>query len=155
MSINFVCRCGKKLCLSDALAGQKLMCPACKNWSIVPDPQQIVQLTPVEELAEPMLVTTIEDPGAPVVAEIVQPVPVREDKGKGGTYGLNSADAQLESRLRGAPSRDNTQFSGELGCFALSRDDERVQCVVYAADEGKALAAVGRTVHVLDLKLGK
>src|SRR5260370_15431751 len=112
MSINLVGRCGKKMCLSDALAGQKLMCPACKKWSTVPDPKQVVQLTPLEELTEPMMVTTIEDPGPPVAAEKAQYLPPQEDEEEGGTYGFNSEDAQLESRLRGGPSADTLQVAG-------------------------------------------
>src|SRR6266404_3411039 len=115
MAINYVCRCGKKMCLSDALAAKKIMCPACKNWAIVPDPGQAVPLTPVEELAAPMMITTIEEPGKPAAPEEAQLIPLDEDD-EGGTYGLNREDAALESRLRGGPSADSMQFAGELAC---------------------------------------
>jgi hypothetical protein len=154
MAINFICRCGKKMCLSDALAGEKIMCPRCKKSAVVPNPAEAVQLTPVDELGEAMLITAIVDPKAKEPEEETELIPLDEED-EGGTYGLNADDAKLEARRGTGPESSAMGFAGEVGCFKLSRDNELAQCVAYSADERQALAGVGETVHVLDAKEGK
>jgi WD40 repeat protein len=155
MAINFICRCGKKLCLSDALAGNKIMCPACKKWATVPDPTQAVEIAPAEEFQQAMMISTVHDSNDSVAEEEPELIPLDADEEKTSPYAMNAKDAKLKSRLRGAPSLDDMQFAGELECVTVSRDNFQAQCLAYSPDERQALAGLGQTVHVLDVKQGK
>jgi WD40 repeat protein len=152
MSILFTCRCGKKLTLNDAVAGKKLMCPACQKWSIVPDPNQAVPITPVEDVVEALPVSPTTDPSP------MPPAGKREvlsfDEDSGGTYGVKTDDASAEGGRSGGAAADALGFGGEMGCYRLSRVEESVQCVAYAANDRSALAGLDNLVHVLDVKEG-
>jgi WD40 repeat protein len=125
MTINVTCGCGKQLFLEDAWGGKELLCPACRQRLAVPDPNQAVEIACLDE----------------------------EDDG--GTYAINAADAQLEARLPGQGAAGDLVFRGELGNFYLSRDDAVVNCVAYSPDHVHALAGLGETVHVLNVRSGQ
>jgi WD40 repeat protein len=145
MAMLFVCRCGKKLRLNNAPPGKKFMCPACKEWSIVPDPGQAASPLPAQGPAEAMPITLNED--AKTRPPDGKAQPIEEDEWAGGSYGLKEEEAR--------PGADALSFVGELGCFKLSREKEAIPCVTYAPDDHYALAGMEESVCVLDVKEGK
>ena len=51
MTIHFMCTCGgRTYYLPDNMAGQKVQCPNCKDFIIVPNPSdQVVMARPAED----------------------------------------------------------------------------------------------------------